>query len=211
MSGLIIAKMKKRLRAYHRRRLGPDEWFDRSLHDFVIERSWHQRHAIMDAPPAGWFVLRLCLIYWRLTFHPNLVVYGKLFNEGTTRLAGLENRAAKWEAQRRGRERQRAHWQDLAALFRAWEKREQEKRRRKEEDSRKKRRRQEQWQSASGTADPYALALDVLGLSEPFDKAMLKRAWKAAIFKAHPDRGGSTAQAQAINAAKDFILRRRGW
>jgi curved DNA-binding protein CbpA len=39
----------------------------------------------------------------------------------------------------------------------------------------------------------------------------LKRAWRAKVQAAHPDRGGSTAAAQEINAAYDRMLKRRGW
>jgi hypothetical protein len=59
--------------------------------------------------------------------------------------------------------------------------------------------------------DPYEDALSRLGLDPGFTLADLKRAYKHAIRLVHPDAGGSAAAAQAVNAARDLIARRRGW
>lgn len=50
-----------------------------------------------------------------------------------------------------------------------------------------------------------------LGVKTDVDRAALKRAWRAKIAAAHPDKGGNTAQAQAINAAYERMLKRRAW
>lgn len=60
-------------------------------------------------------------------------------------------------------------------------------------------------------ADAYAQALALLGLTPGFTRAALKRAYRAAIRKAHPDAGGSAQAAQAVNAAYELILHAHGW
>jgi curved DNA-binding protein CbpA len=37
------------------------------------------------------------------------------------------------------------------------------------------------------------------------------RAYRLAIRAAHPDAGGSDKAAQAVNAARDLLMRCRGW
>ena len=59
--------------------------------------------------------------------------------------------------------------------------------------------------------DPYAEALALLGLTVPLTLAELNKAYKRAIRKAHPDAGGSVAAAQAVNLARDEIVRVHGW
>jgi hypothetical protein len=63
-------------------------------------------------------------------------------------------------------------------------------------------------------ADPYQQALALLGLPPAFTQPELKRAYKRAIFRAHPDSAagtGSTRAAQAVNGAYALVLRRHGW
>lgn len=60
-------------------------------------------------------------------------------------------------------------------------------------------------------ADAYAQALGLLGLTPGFTQTALKRAYRAAIRKAHPDAGGSAEAAQAINSAYELILQAHGW
>ncbi|UEM04745.1 hypothetical protein JL101_004700 [Skermanella rosea] len=59
--------------------------------------------------------------------------------------------------------------------------------------------------------DLYAQAAARLGLPPVFEAAELERAYRQAIRKAHPDAGGSVGDAQEINAARDLIVRARGW
>ncbi|MDX0174526.1 hypothetical protein [Sinorhizobium meliloti] len=59
--------------------------------------------------------------------------------------------------------------------------------------------------------DLYAQAAARLGLPPVFEAAELERAYRRAIRKAHPDAGGSLGDAQEINAARDLIVRARGW
>lgn len=60
-------------------------------------------------------------------------------------------------------------------------------------------------------ADPYQAAIDLLGLSPGFSRAALNRAYKQAMKQAHPDAGGSTRQAQAVNTARDLLKHAHGW
>lgn len=60
-------------------------------------------------------------------------------------------------------------------------------------------------------ADAYEQALALLGLAPGFTKAALKRAYRAAIRKAHPDAGGTAEAAQAVNSAYELILHGHGW
>lgn len=48
---------------------------------------------------------------------------------------------------------------------------------------------------------PTSQALDLLGLSGTYDEKELKRAYRRASNKAHPDKGGSVDQQQLVNAA----------
>lgn len=54
----------------------------------------------------------------------------------------------------------------------------------------------------------YEVALTLLGLPRDFTRAALDAAYKKAIRKAHPDAGGSIADAQAVNVARDLLLLR---
>ena len=56
--------------------------------------------------------------------------------------------------------------------------------------------------------DSYLEACDRLGLKEPFTPFEFKAAYRRAIAEAHPDRGGTTQQAQAVNEARARILER---
>lgn len=65
--------------------------------------------------------------------------------------------------------------------------------------------------SANGRS-PYHVALDVLGLTEPFTKAELNARYKKAIARCHPDKtGGDDREAKRVNMARDAILKRKGW
>lgn len=64
---------------------------------------------------------------------------------------------------------------------------------------------------ATPAADAYDQALALLGLAPGFTQAALKRAYLAAIRKAHPDAGGTAHAAQAVNSAYELILRAHGW
>lgn len=53
--------------------------------------------------------------------------------------------------------------------------------------------------------DPYAAACALLGLEPGFTRAALHSAYKQAMKHAHPDAGGNTQDAQAVNAARDLL------
>ena len=59
-------------------------------------------------------------------------------------------------------------------------------------------------------AELIEAARTLLGLPERYTGAMLDAAYKQAIRKAHPDAGGSVNAAQAVNLARDLLLRRLG-
>ena len=65
--------------------------------------------------------------------------------------------------------------------------------------------------AARPAPDPYQVSLSLLGLEPGFSRAALSRAYKQAMKHAHPDAGGSTIQAQAVNAAREFLMRVHGW
>lgn len=68
----------------------------------------------------------------------------------------------------------------------------------------------EQWQEprpvkAKPATDPWS----VLGVERGATPEQLKRAYRAAAFSAHPDRGGSGEKMKAINVAYDVLRGRR--
>ena len=69
--------------------------------------------------------------------------------------------------------------------------------------------RQEPRTAASYTAEEIR-AYQTLGLGIGADKTAVRNAWKKLMKEAHPDQGGDPARAQALNAARDVLLRKRG-
>lgn len=65
--------------------------------------------------------------------------------------------------------------------------------------------------AAPDEEDLFEAALRLLGLPADYTRAALDAAYKQAIRQAHPDTGGSVDQAQAVNAAREILLRRKGW
>ena len=59
--------------------------------------------------------------------------------------------------------------------------------------------------------DSYGDARATLGLPETFTEGEFKRAFRRAIHAAHPDKGGSTAAAQAVYEARERIAQVHGW
>lgn len=59
--------------------------------------------------------------------------------------------------------------------------------------------------------DPWTLALKVFGLGANFTQAELVKRYRELMRRAHPDAGGSTEQASAINTAYSVIKKRKGW
>lgn len=59
--------------------------------------------------------------------------------------------------------------------------------------------------------DPYQAALNLLGLPTDCSREELARAYKRAISRAHPDKGGTHQQAMAVNTAREIIMNRNGW
>lgn len=59
--------------------------------------------------------------------------------------------------------------------------------------------------------DPYQAALNLLGLQADCSREALARAYKRAISRAHPDKGGTHQQAMEVNTAREIIMTRNGW
>jgi hypothetical protein len=58
-----------------------------------------------------------------------------------------------------------------------------------------------------GMFDPFK----ILGVSADATQEEVRKAYKAAARKAHPDAGGSNEEMMKINAAYEAICRFRGW
>jgi hypothetical protein len=59
--------------------------------------------------------------------------------------------------------------------------------------------------------DVYEIALQLLGLRTGCTREEFRRAYKHAISRAHPDKGGTHEQALAINTARKIITSQNGW
>ena len=59
--------------------------------------------------------------------------------------------------------------------------------------------------------NPIEAARLLLGLPADYTRAALISAYRQAIAKAHPDKGGAVQDAQALNTARDRLLKARGW
>ncbi len=65
--------------------------------------------------------------------------------------------------------------------------------------------------AAAPPEDPAdAAARAVLGLGRNATEADIRRAYRAKIARAHPDRGGAHADAARLTAARDHLLKGRG-
>jgi hypothetical protein len=69
--------------------------------------------------------------------------------------------------------------------------------------------RRDEPQVAAAYSQSEIAAYHTLGLAVGADRAAIKAAWKRLIRDAHPDQGGSLERTQALNAAKDLLLKRR--
>ena len=59
--------------------------------------------------------------------------------------------------------------------------------------------------------NPIEAARILLGLPPDYTRTALISAYRQAIAKAHPDKGGAVHDAQALNTARDRLLKARGW
>jgi len=57
----------------------------------------------------------------------------------------------------------------------------------------------------------YEQALALFCLTEPFTQEALKQIYRTAMKSAHTDIGGSKEEAQALNAARDLIMKTKSW
>ncbi len=64
--------------------------------------------------------------------------------------------------------------------------------------------------AAAAAEDPEdARARSILGLHRGASESDIRRAYRAKMAKAHPDRGGSNAEAARLTAARDRLLGRK--
>ena len=68
-------------RKFHEARIGEEETSRRLWCSTLIDLLWNYRHERFTAPPIGWFLFRICLVYWRLTCHPKLAEYGAFYED----------------------------------------------------------------------------------------------------------------------------------
>jgi hypothetical protein len=59
--------------------------------------------------------------------------------------------------------------------------------------------------------DDYADALDMLDLDEPFSRQDMDARFRRIIQGVHPDKGGSEYLFKQVDAARNLILKRKGW
>lgn len=64
---------------------------------------------------------------------------------------------------------------------------------------------------AEAEENAYEQALSLLGLQDHCTKEDLGRAFRSAMARAHPDKGGTHKQAMALNIARNIIKTRKGW
>lgn len=181
----------------HRRRLGGDEWLRRYFAALNIAQQWKRRREVMSAPPLGWTILGLWLLAYGAVCHRRLLSFESLFGEVARIVEEKNERRRQWRAEQSERARRRAAWEAMRHQFEAFAQR---------QGGGQQRQRQ---QTCAGNA--YQLALDLLGLNEPFDRPTMVKAYRKAIIAVHPDRGGSTEEAQAVNGARDLIVKYKGW
>ena len=70
---------------------------------------------------------------------------------------------------------------------------------------------QEEWDEEEPAPDPYETALMLLGLRSSCTEKEFSLAYKRAIARAHPDKGGTDEQAQSINIARETVKRHNDW
>ncbi|MEI6419382.1 MAG: molecular chaperone DnaJ [Sphingomonadales bacterium] len=66
------------------------------------------------------------------------------------------------------------------------------------------------WQARPRAPRDESAALRLLGLAPGADADTIHAAWRARMAIDHPDAGGDTATAQALTAARDLLLQKRG-
>lgn len=57
----------------------------------------------------------------------------------------------------------------------------------------------------------YETALRLLGLQEDYSQKEFTLAFRSAMLRAHPDKGGTDEQAQAIYEARNIVKNHNGW
>ncbi len=70
-------------------------------------------------------------------------------------------------------------------------------------------RRLQKYDSAAAEDPRDAQARAVLGVSATASESDIRRAYRAKMASAHPDRGGSNAEAARLTAARDRLLKKR--
>ncbi len=70
---------------------------------------------------------------------------------------------------------------------------------------------QEEWIEEEPAPDPYEEAIRLLGLLPSCTQKEFNLAYRRAIARAHPDKGGTDELAQSINAARETVKHHNGW
>lgn len=191
-------------RAFHRWRLGQETFAHhavrRSNYSYVIGQ--RKRENIARDPRLS---NRLRWEFWAFTMWLSGLCYTEAYDdvmyEEAERKRAQERR--EWAAQKEEYVRRQA---EEKRRRRAQEKRERE---RAERLRREQERRQRE--ATARTLSDYDMALLLFGLREGYTQRDFNKAYRKAMMAAHPDVGGSTEEAQAVNGACDLIKRRNGW
>ena len=202
--------------AFQKWRLGEDAFLLRVMRSVFIDkylrkaRPVGRQRARAQKSGLGLIVALLGIELWVLKIRLSGLGFGDKADAFVLAIEERQSRAEArhWEALHReddeqaARERERA---ERAQREQEWREAERERQRRRREAEREHQRREAE------RKDPYLLALVLLGLAEKFTQEEFIKAYRRAMMAAHPDAGGSTAKAQAVNAARDLIRKRNGW
>jgi len=193
--------LRKLWSAFHKWRLGENEFMFRVMDgtwiaDYVAAaKEVFRDKARAERSGPGLILALLRVELWGLQIRLSQFCYGEKAKAfiGTVHARQREEERANWEAANR-ETAEEAEREDME--------------RETAEQARREQRRREDERAAR---DPYRLALILLGLPEQFTAEDLTKAFRRAMLAAHPDAGGSTAKAQAVNAARALIKKRSGW
>lgn len=207
---LVNAIHERRLGKAEHKRIGFD-WLLIGLYLSKYEEREREKYEGTASLRGDFEKVRLRLWVWYMRFIGFFLMHEKAFalleSERAREVREAEKaRKREEEAQRRAEEeRKRKEREERRRQEEAKEKARREKERREREQREKERR---EWER---NMTDYDKAVAFLGLGEHFGYIEFKKAYRRAMMRAHPDRGGHKLDAQAVNKARDTINRRKGW